>query len=231
MSAMAIETITKDCAALTDAELSAFGALAEAHGVPLDQEFLEAEREAWVLCALATDAERIVGGMLFTLERIGGTPCVLVDLVVTTPKELEELTLASLLHEAYGRALLAFPDEDVLVAAKLGSPTGFDVMAGLEDVVPRPGHRPTGEERAWSRRLAKRFGLDAGLDDRTSGVRAGERTVGFVVYRLADDAPTGFDEVFSCCKEGEADVLIAFGWAMAEGLADGSLPPVPGAQH
>ncbi|ACU54559.1 hypothetical protein Afer_1643 [Acidimicrobium ferrooxidans DSM 10331] len=226
---MAIETITKDCTALTDEELHALGALAAAHGVTLTPEFLEAEREAWVLCALAADDEQLVGGMLFTLERIGGTPCVLIELAVTTPKEHEPLTLASLLHEAYERALLAFPDEDVLVAAKLGSPTGYDLLAGLEDVVPRPGHRPTGEERAWSRRLAKRFGLDSGLDDRTSGAVSGERPVGFVVYRLSDATPTGFDEVFTCCKEGDADVLIAFGWAMAEGLADGSLPPIQGA--
>ncbi len=226
---MAIETITKDCTALTDEELRALAGLAEAHGVTFADGFLAAERDAWVLCALASEDERIVGGMLFTLERIGGTPSVLIDLVVTTPKELEELTLASLLHEAYERALLAFPDEDVLVAAKLGTSAGYDLFAGLNDVVPRPGHRPTGEERAWSRRLAKRFGLDGALDDRTSGAVAGSRPIGFVVYRLADAAPSAYDEVFSCCKEGAADVLIVFGWAMAEGLADGSLPPLPSA--
>jgi hypothetical protein len=224
---MAIETITKDCTALTDAELQALGALAAAHGVTFDDAFLGHERESWVLAALAHEGEQLMGGMLFTLERIGGTPCVLVDLVVTTPKEQEELTAASLLHEAYERALLAFPDEDVLVATKLASPAGYDLLAGLDDVVPRPGHKPTGEERAWSRRLAKRFGLDASHNDRTSGATSGERTVGFAVYRLADASPSSFDEVFACCKEGEADVVIAFGWAMAEGLADGSLPPLP----
>jgi hypothetical protein len=33
--------------------------------------------------------------------------------------------------------------------------------------VPRLDHRPSGEERAWARRLAKRFGAENRLDDRT----------------------------------------------------------------
>ena len=37
----------------------------------------------------------------------------------------------------------------------------------LTDIVPRPEHTATGEERAWGRRLAKRFGIENGLyDDR-----------------------------------------------------------------
>jgi hypothetical protein len=31
--------------------------------------------------------------------------------------------------------------------------------------VPRPDHKASGEERAWGRRLAKRFGVDASSND------------------------------------------------------------------
>ena len=43
---------------------------------------------------------------------------------------------------------------------------GFRAFAGLEDVVPRLGYKPTGEDRAWGRRLAKRYGNDGHFDDR-----------------------------------------------------------------
>ena len=33
-------------------------------------------------------------------------------------------------------------------------------------MVPRPGYTPNGEDRAWGRRLAKRFGFEGHFDDR-----------------------------------------------------------------
>ena len=35
----------------------------------------------------------------------------------------------------------------------------------LTDIVPRPDHKASGEERAWGRRLAKRFGIEDGSYD------------------------------------------------------------------
>ena len=37
--------------------------------------------------------------------------------------------------------------------------------------MPFPGHKSSGEERAWARRLAKRFGGESRLDDRTFVVK------------------------------------------------------------
>ena len=54
--------------------------------------------------------------------------------------------------------------------------------AVLDDVCPRPKYSPNGEERAWGRRLARRFGCDARYDDRSFRLerprraRAGART-------------------------------------------------------
>ena len=69
--------------------------------------------------------------------------------------------------DQYRRALLAFPDEDVLLGTRLLDPEGFRAFNGLQDVVPFPGHKSSGEERAWARRLSKRFGCESRLDDRT----------------------------------------------------------------
>ena len=63
--------------------------------------------------------------------------------------------------------MLAFPDEDVLIGTRFIDAGAFQAFKGLEDICPRPGHKPSGEERAWSRRLAKRFGAEGRIDDRT----------------------------------------------------------------
>ena len=65
-----------------------------------------------------------------------------------------------------------------------GSPSlpGFRAFAGLEDVVPRLDHRATGEERAWGRRLAKRFGAEGQLDDRTFVLKGDGDAAGLLDY-------------------------------------------------
>ena len=42
---------------------------------------------------------------------------------------------------------------------QINDPGAFEAFKNLHDIVPRPGHKATGEERAWGRRLAKRFGI------------------------------------------------------------------------
>src|SRR6266571_2231204 len=69
--------------------------------------------------------------------------------------------------DQFRRAVLAFPDEDVLIGTRFIEPGAFQAFKGLEDICPRPGHRASGEERAWSRRLAKRFGAEGRIDDRS----------------------------------------------------------------
>ena len=73
-----------------------------------------------------------------------------------------------MMHDQFRRAVLAFPDEDVLVGTRFLDAGGFEAFKALDDIVPRPGHKATGEERAWGRRLAKRFGIEnGGYDDRS----------------------------------------------------------------
>ena len=103
-----------------------------------------------------------------------------------------------MMGDQYRRALLAFPDEDVLVGTRLLAADGFRAFAGLADVVPSPGHKASGEERAWGRRLAKRFGAEGRLDDRTF-VLAGDGSVAggldFVASKPKDEPELG--EIFT----------------------------------
>ena len=90
------------------------------------------------------------------------------------------------MRDLYRRAVLAFPDEDVLVGTRLAHASGFRAFRGLEDVVPRPDHRATGEERAWGRRLAKRFGAEGQLDDRTFVIKGDGDAAGLLDYAPQD---------------------------------------------
>ena len=49
----------------------------------------------------------------------------------------------------------------LLLALGQVSVSGYEAFRTLQDIVPRPDYVATGEERAWGRRLAKRFGIDA----------------------------------------------------------------------
>ena len=97
----------------------------------------------------------------------------------------------------------------------------FRTLKGLEEVVPRPGHKATGEERAWGRRLAKRFGAEGRIDDRTF-VLAGDGSPGGVLDYEAlkpEAVEPAVAALFDALDRDRCDSLVAFGWAMAEDLA------------
>ncbi|MGH9164087.1 MAG: hypothetical protein ACRDZW_01055, partial [Acidimicrobiales bacterium] len=164
---MALQVETKDCTALSDAEMVEMADICTDGPANYDIGLLSKQRDEWVLVTAARDNDRLCGFSFCTLERIGGTPCLLVGLASIKRGARRESVLKTLMADQYRRALLAFPDEDVVVGTKFIDPSGFQAFKGLEDVVPRPGHKATGEERAWGRRLAKRFGAEGRIDDRT----------------------------------------------------------------
>ena len=188
--------------------------------------FLSKQREEWVLVAHVREEGKLRGYALATLERIGGTPSLLIGVAAFTRGRTSLAALNGIMHDLYRRAVLAFPDEDVLVGARLGSASALRAFAGLEDVVPRPGHKATGEERAWGRRLAKRFGCEGQIDDRTFVIRGDGDCIGLLDY-LPQKPPREAEtmgELFTTIEPGRYDSLVTFGWAMAEVLAAGSLP-------
>src|SRR5487761_2408521 len=174
---MSIQVETKDCTSISDAELAEMADLCAEREPRFDIGFLSKQREEWVLTTRAREGAKLRGYSFSTLERIGGTPSLLIGLATVDRTSRCDTVLRSMMGDKYRRALLAFPDEDVLVGTRLLGAEGFRVFTGLTDVVPGPDHKATGEERAWGRRLAKRFGAEGRLEDR-SFLIAGDGDVG-----------------------------------------------------
>ena len=219
---MAIEIETKDCTSLSDAELAEMADMCADGPARFEVGLLSKQTEAWVLVTLVRDGRSLKGFAFSTLERIGGTPSVLIGLASIRRTSKRDSVLRAMMTEQFRRAVLAFPDEDVLVGSRFTNAGGFEAFKSLDDIVPRPGHVATGEERAWGRRLAKRFGVENGGYDDRHFIATGDG-----VFPLALDheslKPENLDAevvgLFDTIDEGRGDSLIAFGWAMAEQLA------------
>ncbi|MGH9007023.1 MAG: hypothetical protein ACRDV6_04800 [Acidimicrobiales bacterium] len=215
---------TKDCTSLSDTELVEMADLSAEREVSFDIGFVSKQREEWVLVTQVREGNKLRGYSFCTLERIGGTPSLLVGLATTDRTTKAESALRAMMADQYRRALLAFPDEDVLLGTRLLSVDGFKAFAKLTDVVPRLDHRPSGEERAWARRLAKRFGAENRLDDRTFVTKGTGTLVGGLDFESQKSQPVPeLEALFKPVNVGRGDRLVAFGWAMAEDLAAGRL--------
>src|SRR6056297_2612309 len=158
---MALEVTTKDTTALSDSELAEMADICADGGHCYEVGTLSKQVEQWVLVTLVQEGNHLRGFSFSTLERIGGTPCILLGVASIRRTAKREPVLRAIMSDNYRRALMAFPDEDVLVGTRMTAPDALDAFKALTDVVPRPGHKASGEERAWGRRLAKRFGVDA----------------------------------------------------------------------
>jgi hypothetical protein len=221
---MAIETETKDCTSLSDAELAEMGDICADGPARYDIGLLSKQREEWVLVTLARNGNALQGFSFCTLERIGGTPSVLIGMASVKRTGKRNEALRAMLGAQFRRAVLAFPDEDVIIGTRFIDPSGFDAFTSvlkLDDVVPRPGHKATGEERAWGRRLAKRFGIDGSYEDRAF-VATGNGAAPCALDHESLKPDTVDPEVvalFAAVDASRGDSLVAFGWAMAEDLA------------
>ena len=77
---MAFEIETKDCNALSDAEISDMADLCADSPLRFEMGELSKETEEWVLCCQAMENGRLKGFGFYTLERIGGTPAIIIGL-------------------------------------------------------------------------------------------------------------------------------------------------------
>ncbi|MET0577479.1 MAG: hypothetical protein ABW122_02385 [Ilumatobacteraceae bacterium] len=205
---------TNDSAALTDADLDELASMGGAFGIGE----LSKAKEDWVLVTLARIDGKLHGFTFSTLERIGGTPCVLLGLMSVKRTSRRDQVLRGLMAEAYHRALMAFPDEDVVVGSRFVSADAVEAFKELDDVTPTPGVRAVGEERAWGRRLAKRFDVEGEYDEKSFIVKAGGRE-GFIDHESTKPEaidPSRLELFVGVPADGGA--LIAYGWTMAEDL-------------
>ncbi len=212
---MSIEVVTNDALALTDSDLDEMASI----GGAFDIGALSKAREDWVLATTARIGTKLHGFSFSTLERIGGTPCVLLGLMSVRRHSKRDQVLRGLMGEAYHRALMAFPDEDVVVGSRFVDPGAVEAFKDLDELVPSPGSRAVGEERAWGRRLAKRFEVEANYDEK-SFVVARDGQSGFLDFETAkpEKVPDSLREMFAGVSAAKSGSLIVYGWSMAEDL-------------
>ncbi|MCU1430529.1 MAG: hypothetical protein JWL83_4529 [Actinomycetia bacterium] len=216
---------SRDSISLKPAELDEFGQLLATAGVPVSDEELDRQVEQFPLVVVATLDGEDHGFMLGSLERIGGTPSILWGVGIARRGKNAGLALSAMTSELSRRAAISFPDEDVLVAARVSQPSGYTLLQRFANVVPRPGYSPNGEDRAWGRRLAKRYGCDGHYDDRGFRVAMKGRKPPVVpILDASTIKATGGAKIVDLVGELDpcrGQALIAFGWAIAEDLAAG----------
>ncbi|CAN5496508.1 MAG: hypothetical protein H0X61_10075 [Acidimicrobiia bacterium] len=212
---MALQVTTNDAATLTDADLDEMASIEGAFDIGT----LSKAKEDWVLITTARSGDRLHGFTFSTLERIGGTPCVLLGLMSVRRTSKRDTVLRGLMSEAYHRALMAFPDEDVVVGARFASADGVEAFKGLSDVTPSPDVRAVGEERAWGRRLAKRFNVDRTYEASTFVVASGSQD-GYIDYESLKPEKVAADvlAMFRDVNPADGGAMITYGWVMAEQL-------------
>ena len=211
---MAVSVVTNDASALTDGDLDEMGSM----GGAFDIGAISKAKEDWVLATTARIEGKLHGFMFSTLERIGGTPCVLIGMLSVRRHSKRDTVLRGLMHEAYHRALMAFPDEDVVVGSRFVAPDGLDAFEKLDQVTPSPGSRAVGEERAWGRRLAKRFGVDATYEAESFIARQGQSA--YLDFESAKPEKLDRDivKLFAAVDAKAGDAMVVYGWTMAEDL-------------
>src|SRR3954454_4310757 len=103
---MAIQVETRDGTSLTDADLGELADLSASGGIGFEIGQLSKAAEDWVLVGTARLEGKLHGFSFATLERIGGTPCVLLGLVSVRRTSKRDAVLKAIMAEAYHRALM-----------------------------------------------------------------------------------------------------------------------------
>lgn len=238
---MQVDVETKDCVSLNDIDISeivglcagghndeglngAFRSQADSAHTDRAQadisrknlsnaEAIASECQDWILVTRARNGNELQGFSLCTLERIGGTPCVLIGMGYVARVESRSEVLRDIITDKMRRAALSFPDEDVLFAAQINDAGAFEAFARFHDVVPRPDFKPTGEDRAWGKRLAKRYGISLfDYDDRSFTSSVGDSRFSTVLSHESLNADINTPDMSA------GQTLLVHGWARSEDL-------------
>lgn len=218
---MALEVTTKDCTALSDSELAEMADICADGGHCYEVGTLSKQAEEWVLVTLVKEGNHLRGFSFSTLERIGGTPCILLGVAAVKRTSKRDAVLRAIIGDNFRRALMAFPDEDVLLGTRMSNAGAFEGFKQLTDIVPRPDHKASGEERAWGRRLAKRFGVEADRYDDQTFVVSGDGAPPLVLDHESlkpDTIDADVAAQFDGLDAGRGDCIVTCGWVMAEEL-------------
>ena len=229
---MAITFEIKDCVALGDTDLNDMAELCQQGPNPNCRELLESESANWIWVATGYEGDTLRGFSFFTLDRIGGTPGIVMGLSQVACYSKRKTVMRGLVIEQYKRALISFPEEDVLVGARVDDVSAYDVFWQVHDIIPRPKYDPNGEDRAWGKRLAKRFGVAESIYDAKEFRIAGQGEPTPVLCYNGDDnsdsRKTGgvgskltrkeLKGLFKKIDSSQGDSLIVHGWVRQEDL-------------
>src|SRR3954449_5310411 len=125
---------SRDSVSLKPAELDELGQLLASVGLDGMDHELEAHVETFPLVVLAVEDAGNHGFLFGSLERVGGTPCILWGLGAVRRGKNARASLDRLVAELYRRAAISFPDEDVLVAGRVAHPSAYTLFSVLDDV-------------------------------------------------------------------------------------------------
>ena len=128
---MANEVDTKDCTALSDDEIAEIAELVSEAAAVHDEDWVRAEIGRWVLVSRVRESGKLNGFSMFTLERVGGTPAILIGTAVVRRNSKRGTVMRALVGEQLRRAVLAFPDEDVLYGGCLGEVGGVEAFSAF----------------------------------------------------------------------------------------------------
>ncbi len=218
---MAIRVETRDCSSLVEDDLNEMLELCASSDTGLDKATLEKQVAAWVLHTEARIGEQLVGFIFCTLERIGGTPCVLQGAGHVERNDQRAEILTEMITDQMRRAAMSFPDEDVLFGGQLSSPGGFEAFGRFHEIIPRPDCKPNGEDRAWGQRLAKRFGISLmRYKDRTFVSSPKSFPPVAINHETLDKQwhQKPYASFFDSVKTKNGDTLIVHGWVRSEEL-------------
>src|SRR5262249_46193149 len=177
----------------------------------------------------ATTDDELYGFLFGSLERIGGTPCILWGMGAIRRGRQARPTLDALVGELYRRAPPSFPHPGA------PSPPGFSpppppppplpLRPALSRASPARRYAPRGGGRPGARRLARRFGCDSRYDDRKFRLKANAASAAVLHAAAVKAGGKAAAEVVGAVRPHKGEAVIAFGWATAEALVDGLAPP------
>ena len=123
------------------------------------------------------------------------------------------------MHEAYHRALMAFPDEDVVVGSRFVLPDALDAFEKLDQVTPVPRH-PCGGRGAGvgsPARQAVRRRRHVRRRDASSPINGQSAFLDFESAK-PEKIDREIATMFGTVDAKAGDAMVVYGWTMAEDL-------------
>lgn len=218
---MALEVDTKDCTALFDDEVAEMAKMTvddTDEDIDAVCEEITKQRSEWVLVSHARDGDKLHAYGFCTLERVGGDPTILLGLAAVRPSNRAAAALRMMVADQMRRAVLAFPDEDVLLGCQMTDAAAMEAFKPLHRVVPRPGYEANAEDRQWGRRLAKRFSVRGNYSAKEFKVTGEGLPAMAIRYAAAKKVDAKLTAMFDGVDADNGDALVVFGWALREEL-------------